>query len=1558
MLRKKVFKPLAIALLIVFMFSTVAMAATPNNTIFFGGKAYNLSLLNDPTLASEIAAAFVANGNKFVYKTPAGGYIDANAANVDPSTLPAGTYMDADKTTSDYGAGDTEPSVELAVESVSAINGTITVIMTGEGTPVKSDFSFGYKINGVGSKPFPDVPGLSDPEWNAATKTASFTFTPFAATNEAQSIEICWKYAGKGGWADPFVVEAEALTVSSVSAIADINVDFGTAIEGITFPAKVTLNLSDETTAEVDATFACDTYDGNVAGEYVFTATYELPEGVTGDKPAATVKVVVAEKPMLAVESVSAITTTTIEATLATAKADAVAADFNVTVADAAVAVTAVAANADNTVYTLTVDLAGKEGALKVNGTAAAAAIDFKAPTVVSATAINNTSVNVVFSEKVDKTTAETATNYTVNNGLNVASATLQADGITVKLVTDTQYSVTNYTVTVANVKDLAGNVIATGNTATFAGSEAPVIVKVLANATDITQSAVATLTDASTSITADFNVNIASVTTQTVKLYNVTDGAYVPGTPTVAAGDIVFTPVAGQIAANKTYRLEIASTVQSENGFALGEAYTFTFIVGAAPGAPTLTPANGATGIAVASSITAKFNQEMDAASFTADSIKVEKLDQNSNVAGTVAGTITYEASTRTATFKPAANLEGETQYTVTVLKGIIKNAAGIALQNDATATFTTAAAVNPAVKKVEIYEGAAFAEKTTGATGVKVDGDGGAGVDIKITLDKAIAGATKTADNVLLYNKTTGVYETITVGELVANDNTVTIAYSANLDYGTQYEITLNGLTDTTANENPLPEYKFTFTTETGAPTFVQMFSDVGGAAGSYDAGTDLLVTEGVTNVDETKDLYVEFGATIGAITQNTDVKLYNITDSKYVTLANTTQTTKYIKVGNADLAADKQYKLIVEKTVKDATTNVGLDSKIERTFTTLAAAAKTAADGSGIAVTGADGTSYTLYTVGANKVALDKPVTVTFDKKILASSITADTVKLVKVADGTAVNATRALDAAGTKITITPTTPLAESTNYTVVVTTGLKDFAGNKVTAFNDLTKKFTTVAQVGYTTNIANNATDVAATTKLELQFNKAMATATLTGSSNNGTDNKNIILNTIGADGVTETAVDISAANVVVYDVNTYKVTIDKALAANTTYQLKLDRKDITDAAGNALNSAAVSNTPVEVLRFKTAADTVAPKLVSATVGTGATLKDLNGAKAVAKAAADLKFTFDEAIAAVAAGNITIIDMNTQSAVDLSSATATFATGATTKIITINLNQSGGAGATALADDTNYRMIISGLKDAAGNTAANVEVTFLTGPAPTIADEDSSGTIKTTGGLTNVAVANDNTIVIEDSANEALATVAASNVVFTVAGEVVDLGHTVTMAADGKTVTIKIPKNKLVKGETYKMEVTGVTDLAGNPMANANGKFSMTFSTEPEEGKIFASQVTFEDANGDALADQGQLPKAYKANIDFVFAATVNFTGVSTIGSVTLENLTNGKTVALLQGMITAENGSGTGDVLRITPTPALENGKIYRITIKSGLTDSVGNVLMENIVLTFNVEA
>jgi hypothetical protein len=78
-------------------FPSAALAALPNNTIVFGTKAYDLSLLNDASLANEILAAFVANWNSFAYKMPAGNFIDPSAQAVDPATLPAISYMDANE---------------------------------------------------------------------------------------------------------------------------------------------------------------------------------------------------------------------------------------------------------------------------------------------------------------------------------------------------------------------------------------------------------------------------------------------------------------------------------------------------------------------------------------------------------------------------------------------------------------------------------------------------------------------------------------------------------------------------------------------------------------------------------------------------------------------------------------------------------------------------------------------------------------------------------------------------------------------------------------------------------------------------------------------------------------------------------------------------------------------------------------------------------------------------------------------------------------------------------------------------------------------------------------------------------------------------------------------------------------------------------------------------------------------------------------------------------------------------------------------------------------------
>ncbi|MBU3179081.1 Ig-like domain-containing protein [Clostridium estertheticum] len=93
--------------------------------------------------------------------------------------------------------------------------------------------------------------------------------------------------------ADKDAVAGEALSISSVSAIADKNVDYATTKSNVGLPAAVILNLSDGTTKSVAVTWANATYDGTKTASYAFTGAYVLPVGVTGTMPIVTANVIV-----------------------------------------------------------------------------------------------------------------------------------------------------------------------------------------------------------------------------------------------------------------------------------------------------------------------------------------------------------------------------------------------------------------------------------------------------------------------------------------------------------------------------------------------------------------------------------------------------------------------------------------------------------------------------------------------------------------------------------------------------------------------------------------------------------------------------------------------------------------------------------------------------------------------------------------------------------------------------------------------------------------------------------------------------------------------------------------------------------------------------------------------------------------------------------------------------------------------------------------------------------------------------------------------------------------
>jgi hypothetical protein len=123
------------------------------------------------------------------------------------------------------------------------------------------------------------------------------------------------------------------------------------------------------------------------------------------------------------------------------------------------------------------------------NSTTAAVTVnvDSTLPTVVSAAAASSTLVDVLFSENLNAATIDSSY-FTINNGLTVSGAVLQADNQTVRLGTNNQVNGAGYTVTVSNaaptVEDVAGNIVGSLNSVSFTGYAAPTSI-ITAPATD-----------------------------------------------------------------------------------------------------------------------------------------------------------------------------------------------------------------------------------------------------------------------------------------------------------------------------------------------------------------------------------------------------------------------------------------------------------------------------------------------------------------------------------------------------------------------------------------------------------------------------------------------------------------------------------------------------------------------------------------------------------------------------------------------------------------------------------------------------------------------------------------------------------------------------------------------------------------------------------------------------------------------------------------------------------------------------------------------------------------
>lgn len=89
-------------------------------------------------------------------------------------------------------------------------------------------------------------------------------------------------------------------------------------------------------------------------------------------------------------------------------------------------------------------------------------------PQITGVSVGDDTKLDVLFSEPLDKASAENPANYSIDGGVQVLTAALDADLITVHLTTSQHTKGQDYVISVSNVKDVDGNPIASGSTQNY----------------------------------------------------------------------------------------------------------------------------------------------------------------------------------------------------------------------------------------------------------------------------------------------------------------------------------------------------------------------------------------------------------------------------------------------------------------------------------------------------------------------------------------------------------------------------------------------------------------------------------------------------------------------------------------------------------------------------------------------------------------------------------------------------------------------------------------------------------------------------------------------------------------------------------------------------------------------------------------------------------------------------------------------------------------------------------------------------------------------------------
>jgi hypothetical protein len=338
---------------------------------------------------------------------------------------------------------------------------------------------------------------------------------------------------------------------------------------------------------------------------------------------------------------------------------------------------------APNAVYTATINTGAKDAAgMRLASDYSWSFTTGTAPLVISTDPVNLATnvatgkiITATFNRAMDPLTVNLTT-FVLKQGLTPVSGTVTYSGVTATF-TPTVALAPNavFTATInIGAKDAAGIRLASDYSWSFTTGTAPLVIS-----TDPAN--LATNVSLNKIITAVFNKDMNPLTVN-LTTFVVKQGLIpVTGVVTYSGMTATFTPVVN-LTANTLYTATITTGAKDAVGNGLSSDYTWSFTTGTTPLVISTDPANNAINVPLSKIVTATFNKSMNPATLSTTTYVLRK--------GTtiVPGSVTYTGTT--ASFTPTAILEAGIVYTATITTGA-KDASNVALTADYSWSFTT---------------------------------------------------------------------------------------------------------------------------------------------------------------------------------------------------------------------------------------------------------------------------------------------------------------------------------------------------------------------------------------------------------------------------------------------------------------------------------------------------------------------------------------------------------------------------------------------------------------------------------------------------------------------------------------------------------------------------------------------------------------------------------------------------------------------------------------------------------------------------------------------------